>query len=160
MWSSGTKTDPCRTCPWPAWADVLAVAGVDFYGLQIGPAAADPVATPHATPVTDLSPELTDFAETAAALAQLDLVITIDTAVAHLSGATARPTWTLVPFSPDWRYLLDRSDSPWYPTMRLYRQTERKRWADVMARVAADLRGAVAAKEPHTNNLFKPVGDF
>ncbi len=76
--------------------------------------------------LVDLAPEPTDFAETAATMGQLNLVITIETATCHLTGAPGRPTWTLLPFSPDWRWLLDRGESPWCPTMRLFRQAERK----------------------------------
>jgi ADP-heptose:LPS heptosyltransferase len=78
--------------------------------------------------ITDLAPALTDFSETAAAINQLDLVISVDTAVAHLAGALGHPVWTLLPFIPDWRWLLERDDSPWYRSMRLFRQKERGDW--------------------------------
>ena len=86
--------------------------------------------------------ELKDFADTAAAIAQLDLVISVDTAVAHLAGAMARPVWILLPFNPDFRWLLGRDDSPWYPTARLFRQPTAGDWAGVIARV----REALAAR--------------
>jgi ADP-heptose:LPS heptosyltransferase len=70
----------------------------------------------------------------------MDLVISVDTSLAHLSGALGRPTWVLLPEMPDWRWLRDREDSPWYPTMRLYRQTAAGDWNPVLARVAADLQ--------------------
>jgi hypothetical protein len=92
-------------------------------------------------PVTDLGPDLADFADTAAVLANLDLVITVDTAVAHLAGALAVPVWLALPFMPDWRWLLDRDDSPWYPTMRLFRQETRGDWSGVFERIAVALRG-------------------
>ena len=75
----------------------------------------------------------------AAAIAALDLVITIDSSVAHLAGALAKPTWLLTPWVSDWRWLLDREDNPWYPTMRLFRQTSPGDWAGVMRRVAEAL---------------------
>lgn len=81
-----------------------------------------------------------DFAGTAALCECMDLVITVDTSLAHCSGALGRPTWVLLPFLPDWRWLLDRSNSPWYPTMRLYRQKSPGEWNEVLARVAVDLR--------------------
>jgi tetratricopeptide (TPR) repeat protein len=81
-----------------------------------------------------------DFSGTAALCECMDLVITVDTSLAHCSGALGRPTWVLLPFLPDWRWLLDRADSPWYPTMRLYRQKRPGDWAEVLSRVATDLR--------------------
>ena len=85
-------------------------------------------------------PALTDFAETARVIAQLDLVITVDTSVAHLAGAMAKPVWILLPTGPDYRWLLEREDSPWYPTARLFRQTERGDWSGVVSRVANELK--------------------
>jgi ADP-heptose:LPS heptosyltransferase len=73
-------------------------------------------------------------------MANLDLVISVDTGVAHLAGALAKPLWLLLPFVPDWRWMLDRDDSPWYPTAKLFRQDESCDWASVIARVAAALR--------------------
>lgn len=77
----------------------------------------------------------------------LDLVITVDTAMAHLAGALGRPVWTLLPYAPDWRWLLGREDSPWYPTMRLFRQSRRGDWPGVIERVGAALRTLVARTE-------------
>ena len=89
--------------------------------------------------VTDLAPDLGDFADTAAAIANMDLVISVDTAVAHLAGALGTMVWTLLPFNPDWRWMLGRDDSPWYPSMRLFRQEKREDWEGVIERVAAEL---------------------
>jgi hypothetical protein len=83
--------------------------------------------------------ELKTYADTAALIANLDLVISVDTSVAHLAGALAKPVWIVLPFIPDWRWLLDRDDSPWYPTARLFRQDETRGWDGVMARVRAAL---------------------
>ncbi|SEC29116.1 Tetratricopeptide repeat-containing protein [Rhizobiales bacterium GAS188] len=123
---------------------LLEIAGVSWVSLQVGPRTADLAALPAGT-MTDLSAELSDFAETAGATLNLDLVIAIDTAVAHLAGALARPAWIMLPFSPDWRWLLERGDSPWYPTLRLYRQKTPGGWDDVVARLTADLAERVAA---------------
>jgi tetratricopeptide (TPR) repeat protein len=82
---------------------------------------------------------LQDFSDTAALIANLDLVITVDTSVAHLAGALAKPVWVLLPFIPDWRWLLDRDDSPWYPTARLFRQDDSRRWDGAVARLRAAL---------------------
>ena len=106
-----------------------------WFSLQVG-ASADGL---PADRVTDLAPRLTDFDETAAAVTALDLVITVDTAVAHLAGALGRPVWLLLPFSPDFRWLLGRDDSPWYPTMRLFRQPAPGDWQSVVAAVRAAL---------------------
>jgi hypothetical protein len=84
----------------------------------------------------DAGPRLGDFAATAAALTALDLVVTVDTAVAHLAGALGRPAWVLLPHAPDWRWLLGRADSPWYPTLRLFRQPRPGDWARVVRQVA------------------------
>jgi ADP-heptose:LPS heptosyltransferase len=85
---------------------------------------------------TDL---LEDFAETAALIQNLDLVIAVDTAIVHLAGAMGRPAWVLLPFAPDWRWMLDREDSPWYPTLRLFRQRARGDWTIPVNGVVAAL---------------------
>jgi len=87
----------------------------------------------------DVSDRLTSFAETAALIAQLDLVITVDTAVAHVAGALGKPVWIALPFTPDWRWQLKRDDSPWYPQMRLFRQSKRNDWSDVIERLRSAL---------------------
>jgi len=96
--------------------------------------------------IVDFAAELTDFAETAALIACLDLVVTVDTSVAHLAGALGRPTWILLPWTPDYRWLLGRDDSPWYPTVRLFRQTETRDHTSVLDRVRTELQSLVAAK--------------
>ena len=95
----------------------------------------------------DLAPMLGDFTDTAHTVMNLDLVIAVDTAVAHLAGALGRPVWVLLPFDPDWRWLLDRSDSPWYPTMRLFRQPAPGRWDEVIARVVESLNSLSPADD-------------
>jgi tetratricopeptide (TPR) repeat protein len=123
-------------------APLLAIPGISWVGLQIGPHAGDVAFA--AAPILDVSAELTDFAETAGIIANLDLVIAVDTAVVHLAGAMAAPVWTLLPFSPDWRWMLERDDSPWYPTMRLFRQPTPGDWEAVVATVrqaVAELTG-------------------
>jgi ADP-heptose:LPS heptosyltransferase len=89
--------------------------------------------------IEDLGEELRDFADTAAVIANLDLVVSVDTAVAHLAGALGRPAWTLLKFAPDWRWLLARDDSPWYPTMRLFRQQKPADWNPTIEEVAVAL---------------------
>ncbi|MBF0247548.1 MAG: tetratricopeptide repeat protein [Alphaproteobacteria bacterium] len=109
--------------------------GVRLYSLQVG---RDGEALEG---MMDLAPLLTGYGETAAALMHLDLVITVDTSVAHLAGAMGRDAWTLIASPPDWRWMLGRDDTPWYPTMRLFRQTDPGGWDGVLARVADALTG-------------------
>jgi ADP-heptose:LPS heptosyltransferase len=97
--------------------------------------------------IVDLTAHLTDFAETAALVSCLDLLITVDTSVAHLAGALGRSTWILLPYTPDYRWLPDRDDSPWHPTVRLFRQTETRDYADVVDRVREQLLTRIAAFE-------------
>ena len=93
---------------------------------------------------------LKDFSDTAAIIDRLDLVITVDTAVAHLAGTMGKPVWILLPFVPDWRWLLNRDDSPWYPTARLFRQDSTRSWEGVITRVKAALADArdLASRQP------------
>jgi tetratricopeptide (TPR) repeat protein len=114
--------------------------GVAFYSLQKGPAAHDLAASEELFPITDLSEYLEDFTDTAAMIANLDLLISVDTAVAHLAGALGKPVWMLVSRVSDWRWLRDRSDSPWYPNVVLFRQAALGQWDDVFNRVEGALR--------------------
>jgi ADP-heptose:LPS heptosyltransferase len=94
----------------------------------------------EASGILDVSAELGDFADTAALISTLDLVIAVDTSVAHLAGALGKPVWLMVPFAPDFRWLLDREDTPWYPKMRLFRQSRAGDWDGVIARIGEALR--------------------
>jgi len=118
----------------------LAIPGVKLHSLQKDPRPAD-AATIAALgrDIVDLAPMLADFSDTAAAVMQLDLVITVDTSVAHLVGALGRPVWLLLPHALDWRWMRDREDTPWYPSMRLFRQQTPRIWDDVIARASAEL---------------------
>ena len=117
----------------------LAATGATFFSLQKGPAAAQAKDPPPGMVLHDLGDALGDFADTAAAMSALDLVISVDTSTAHLAGVIGKPVWLLLPRTPDWRWLLDREDSPWYPTARLFRQTTYGSWPAVIERVAAEL---------------------
>jgi hypothetical protein len=126
------------------WASVLTVPGVTFYSLQLQKAGAQLQAC--GVPIHDLTPELTDWERTAAAMEQLDLIISVDTSVAHLAGALGRPVWICLPAAPEWRWMLERSDTPWYGSARLFRQPKVGEWASVFAAVAkalAELRAAI-----------------
>ena len=119
---------------------------IDFYNLQKEPAVRSAVKFPFA--ILNLAPALTDFVETAAALMNLDLLVTVDTAAAHLAGALGRPVWTLLPTAIDWRWQFDREDSPWYPTMRLFRQSAEGDWKGVIERVAEELKKLADSSSP------------
>ena len=120
------------------FATILSVPGIDFVNLQKEVSAAESeMLSRHR--VAQLGQEFADFAETAAVMAMLDLVVSVDTSVAHLAGAMGKAVAVLIPFSPDWRWLLDRTDSPWYPTMRLFRQSAIGDWDGPLARLRQEL---------------------
>jgi len=129
--------DAHRSLPLARLAPLGTVSGVTFVSLQTGEAAAQ--AASAGLTIYDASPGLRDFADTAALVAALDLVISVDTATAHLAGGLGKPVWLLNRFDTDWRWLVDRSDSPWYPTMRIFRQPRRGDWDSVMAQICVEL---------------------
>ena len=141
VWAGNPRhtNDRNRSCPLHHFEALARRDDVTLYSLQVGPGAADLEDRATDAPIHDLATRLDDFADTAAVVSQLDLVITVDTAVAHLAGAMAWPVWTLLPFAPDWRWMLDRDDSPWYPTMRLFRQSRPRDWYDVFDRIGRAL---------------------
>jgi FkbM family methyltransferase len=142
VWATNpsNSTATRRSATFAHFLSLLEIPNISLYSLQKDPPEADrPLLQTHDR-VYDLSDQLNDFADTATAIAQLDLIITVDTAVAHLAGALGKPTWTLLPHVADWRWLLDREDTPWYPTMRLFRQTTPGDWVEVFGRVAQALR--------------------
>lgn len=130
-----------RACPYGEFAPLAGVEGIRFYSLQLGE-------TPESQVLdaVDLAPQIEDFGDTAAIVASLDLMITVDTAMAHLAGGMGVPVWTLLPYACDWRWMRDGEESPWYPTMRLFRQERRGDWRGVVLRLrealAADAKGA------------------
>jgi tetratricopeptide (TPR) repeat protein/glycosyltransferase involved in cell wall biosynthesis len=140
------KNNYHRSCPIAHFRSLAEIPGVQLFSLQKGDAAADLAANLAADPtlpIQDLSAQLTDFADTAAAIAQLDLVMTIDTSVAHLAGALGKPVWVLLSFAADWRWMLDRADSPWYPSARLFRQPQAGDWQSVFQQVQEALQPLV-----------------
>jgi tetratricopeptide (TPR) repeat protein len=142
VWSGSSRhtRDPQRSIPLTQLCALSELPGAILYSLQKGPAAKELLDMPIDLNLIDLSTNLNDFADTAAAIANLDLVITVDTAVAHLAGALGKPVWILLTRNPDWRWLLDREDSPWYPTARLFRQKIAGDWSTVIERVQNELR--------------------
>ncbi|MBD2121379.1 tetratricopeptide repeat protein [Trichocoleus sp. FACHB-262] len=127
--------DRSRSCLLEQFLPLLEIPEVTFYSLQKGPKAAELTNFPGEIALQNLSDRIHDFSDTAAAIAQLDLVITTDTSVAHLAGALGYPVWVLLNFVPDWRWFTDSDRTPWYPTMRLFRQTKLGDWSDVFERV-------------------------
>jgi len=128
-----------RSTTLAALAPLGTVAGVRFYGLQKGTPGAEALTPPAGLDFVDLGPELADFGETAAVVSLLDLVITVDSSVGHLAGALGRPAWVLPWATHDWRWLLGRDDSPWYPSVRLFRQQQPNAWGPVVEQVARAL---------------------
>jgi Flp pilus assembly protein TadD len=134
----GHRNDHNRSIKLQHLAPLAQADGMQFISLQKGPAAAQTRNPPME--IADWSSEFKDFADTAALVENLDLVIAVDTAVAHLAGAMGKPVWAMLPFSPDWRWMVNRSDSPWYPTMRLFRQPAPGDWTTVVGQVTSALR--------------------
>jgi Flp pilus assembly protein TadD len=128
-------------------APLLSVPGCSFVSLQLGPPAGQIRRQSEAKPLHDFASRLEDWADTAALISGLDLVIAVDTAVAHLAGALGKPVWLLNRFDSCWRWFIGRDDSPWYPSLRQFRQTEPGGWADVIERVRQALE-TVAAGSP------------
>jgi ADP-heptose:LPS heptosyltransferase len=129
-----------------AFLPFLSLPDIDFFSLQMGPPGEEMKNAGLSERIRDLAPFLSDFAETAAALSSMDLLISVDTAVAHLAGTLGKPVWTFIPFAPDWRWLLSREDSPWYPSMRLFRQQAQGDWEAVIDEVARALQIWVQAR--------------
>lgn len=142
VWAGGAafKGNRQRSMSLDAFAPLAQIPHVALFSLQKGPPAEQLKTPPPAMHVIDWTEDIRDFADTAACISHLDLVIAVDTAVAHLAGALGKPVWTLIPMSSDFRWLLDREDSPWYPTMRLFRQKTRGDWGEVIQRVAGELQ--------------------
>ncbi|MBS0325338.1 MAG: hypothetical protein JSS46_02180, partial [Proteobacteria bacterium] len=128
-----------RSIPLNAFAPLIRIAGVHFFSLQKGSAAAALTSAPFGRPIVDLGNSLDDYADTAAAIDTLDLIVTVDTSVAHLGGALGRPVWTLLAKPAEWRWLEEGNATPWYPTMRLFRQGNPGDWGPVIECVSAAL---------------------
>jgi tetratricopeptide (TPR) repeat protein len=142
VWASNpdNATSKKRSCPLAHFLSLTKIPGISLYSLQKDISEADQQLLEATSAVQDLRPQLQDFADTAAAIARLDLVISVDTAVAHLAGAMGKSVWTLLPFVADWRWLLHREDTPWYPTMQLFRQPQEGDWEGVFRQVEKRLQ--------------------
>jgi hypothetical protein len=141
------KNNHNRSIALDRFGSLLSVPDIEFVSLQNELGAQDAAALGRQANVISLGGELRDFADTAAIVSLLDLVISADTAMVHVAGALGRPVWVLLPFTPDFRWLLGREDSPWYPTARLFRQPRFGDWASVLARVREAL-GQLARSAP------------
>jgi len=138
------RNDVRRSIRFDQLSPILKQPNIEFFNLQKGPAAQQA----GNSSIAGLGSELQDFADTAALIEHLDLIITVDTAIAHLTGAMGRPTWVLLARVPDWRWLLDRTDSPWYPTLRLFRQRALNQWDDPIREVAQAMSAFELGKPP------------
>lgn len=140
VWSGSLvhQNDKNRSIPLSQFAKIF-VDNVQFFSLQKEVRPSDRSELDAQVRVTHLGNDLTDFVETAAVISILDLVITVDTSVAHLAACLGKPVWVLIPFNPDWRWLLNRSDNPWYETVKLFRQTKIGDWTPVLDSVAVNL---------------------
>lgn len=123
----------------------LADSGAAFVSIQKGPAEAQAAHPPGSMPLLTLGGEIRDFEDTAAILCLADLLVSVDSSPVHLAGALGVPVWVMLPFVPDWRWLLAREDSPWYPQARLFRQPARGDWGSVIDKIAGELRGFVVS---------------
>jgi hypothetical protein len=143
VWQGPSKHqwDRQRSLPLERFEPLARLPGVRLFRLQPGPGAEQLRSIGERFPVIDLGSRLdpASFEDMAAVMASLDLIISVDSDLAHLAGALGRPVWLLLPFAPDWRWLLGREDSPWYPTMRLFRQKEPGNWDGVVDAVVGDL---------------------
>ena len=148
VWAALTSYgDRRRNIPLAQLLESLEHPGVEFYSLQKGEQAESELAAlkaqawkgPHL-----IEHAQQDFADTAALIEQLDLVVSVDTSVAHVAGALGKRTWMLLPFYANWRWLLERTDSPWYPSFRLYRQAQLDDWSAPLAQMGADLHSLAA----------------
>ena len=135
-------------------------SNLQYVALQKDIDAGDREVLEAAGSIIDVSRELENFSDTAALCESLDVVISVNTSVAHLPGALGKPVWILLPYNPDWRWQLQRTDSPWYPSARLYRQSERGNWKTVLERVGADLLAMIAAEHIASANSMLDLGRF
>jgi hypothetical protein len=142
--------DHNRSCALRQFLPCSEIPGIQLIGLQKGAAATQVDDLTPGMDFVNLGEELQDFSDTAGLIENLDLVISVDTAIAHLAGAMGKAVWVLLPFIPDWRWMMDRDNSPWYPTMRLFRQKTRGDWESIFQRVEKELRMRVDSADETT----------
>jgi tetratricopeptide (TPR) repeat protein len=138
------NNDINRTIKLEQLAPLAALEGVALISVQKGPATAQIAGYQGRAPLIDLDKQIEDFDDTMAVLHEVDLLVCVDTAVGHFAAGMGRPVWTMIPYAPDWRWLLGRGDSPWYPSLRLFRPPAPRRWDLLVAQIADTLRSSVA----------------
>jgi hypothetical protein len=141
LWAS-SYWNPARNIELAKWSPLLELTGFAFYSFQRGPEREELRLLNGNYEIYDTAETSPEIADTAADLTNMDLLITVDTMAAHLAGALGKPVWMLLPYHADWRWMCDREDTPWYPTMRLFRQPEPGDWDSVIARIAGELKAA------------------
>ncbi len=151
--SAGHDDDRNRSIPFARFREIFSTCDARLYSLQTQVRAPDRADFTADSEVVNFMGQIRDFADTAAVIGAMDLVVSVDTAVVHLAGALAKPVWVLLPFAPDWRWLLGRTDNPWYPTARLFRQPRAGDWDSVFA----DVRAALAHGFTHRAAAPKAV---
>jgi tetratricopeptide (TPR) repeat protein len=166
VWASGYRSTPNlhrlykqKSCPIDYMMQLLSIPHLQLYSFQVGKDAKDILAFLQDR-VIDLSDRLQDFTDTVALLQEMDLLITVDTAIAHLGGAMGMPVWLLLPFAPDWRWLKDRSDSPWYPTMTVFRQKQLNDWQSAIDQVKDRLLDYYRSVLQEAEDLLKKGNQF
>jgi len=149
VWTGNPKNanDKRRSLSIETLIPLLNIRGIKFFSLQMGEKSKELNLFGLNNRITDLSPDLKDTWDTAAAISLMDLIISVDTSVGHLSGAIARHTWLMLPFAPDWRWMLKREDTPWYPTVRLFRQPEPGDWGTVVEKIKRELTQIVKERQ-------------
>ena len=140
VWAGKNYPDPLRSCRLVEFAPLATADDIIFFSLQLGHGSEQAQLPPAGMRLVDLTLQIENFADTAALIEQLDLIVTIDTAVAHLAGALGKPVWLMLAYAPDWRWLLDRGDSPWYPTVRIFRQEQPGEWEPAVKKIAECLQ--------------------
>jgi hypothetical protein len=160
LWAGSPRhsRDSQRSCPLALFGALAQIDGLRIYSIQ--KECPDPRDRQRLQQwgIVDLADQLRDFADTASVIARLDLIVSVDTAVLHLAAAMARPVWGLIPYSPDWRWMLHREDSPWYPTLRLFRQPQPADWQTVLDRVALELQQQVRPRPVEVKPLTDAEG--
>jgi tetratricopeptide (TPR) repeat protein len=146
VWAGSSEhgNDRYRSCSLKNFAPLGKIEGIRLFSLQKGAAARQMDEYAEIVSVTNVSKHFKDFTDTAAAIDNLNLIISVDTSVLHLSGAMGKPTWALLPYAPEWRWMLNRKDSPWYPSMRLFRQSNWNDWDSVFRSVIEELKMMVS----------------